>query len=94
MAGPILASTYKRWRALVTKAEQEPALVDVLDFLDFPDVHGHGALEEIFPVVKGIHEPPLKFLTSGARVRPQKGLKNPWQLWEIKKARRQRQNDP
>ena len=58
MAGPILASTYKRWRVLIAKAEQEPALVDVLDFSDFSDVHGHGALEEIFPVVKGIHEPP------------------------------------
>ena len=69
MAGPILALTYKCWRVLIAKAEQEPALVDVLDFSDFSDVHGHGALEEIFPVVKGIHEPPPEFLTSGARVR-------------------------
>ena len=58
MAGPILASTYKRWRVLIAKAEQEPALVDVLDFSDFSDVHGHGALEEILPMVKGIREPP------------------------------------
>ena len=38
MAGPILASTYKRWRVLIAKAEQDPALVNVLDFSDFPDV--------------------------------------------------------
>ena len=58
MAGPILASTYKRWRVIIAKAEQEPALVDVLDFSDFSDVHGHGVLEEMFLVVMGIHETP------------------------------------
>ena len=69
MAGPILALLYKHRRVLIAKAEQEPALVDVLDFSDFPDVHGHGALEDIFPMVLGIHDPPPEFLTSGARVR-------------------------
>ena len=49
MAGPILASTYKRWQALIAKAERDSALVDVLDFSDFPEVHGFGALDEIHP---------------------------------------------
>ena len=54
--------------------------MDVLDFSDFPDVHGFGALDEIYTVVNGILNPPPEFLTSGARVRKWRG-----QQYEIDK---------
>ena len=51
MAGPIPATSYTHWRALIAKAVSETVLVDVLNFSDFPDVHGFGALDEIYSLV-------------------------------------------
>ena len=51
--------------------------------LRFPDVHGFGALDKIYPVVNGIHNPPPEFLTSGARVRQWRGFNNQRQQYEI-----------
>ena len=73
---PILATSYTCWWDLIAKAKQESVLVDGLDVSNFPEAHGFGDLDKIYPVVKGILNHPPNFLTSGARVRDSRGFNN------------------
>ena len=49
----VSATTYHDWRFLLRLVQRDAAAVDVLEFLDFVQVHGFGPLNAIYPKIRG-----------------------------------------
>ena len=46
----VLATSYHDWHYLLRLAQRDAAAVDVLEFLDFVQVHGFGPLDALRPL--------------------------------------------
>ena len=86
----VLATTYHDWRFLPRLVQRDSAAVDVLEFLDFVQVHGFGPLDAIYPKIRGQLDPPPKYLATGAEVRRWRGLSDREQAHEIERLAKKR----
>ena len=49
----VSATCYHDWYYLLRLVQRDAAAVDVLEFLDFVQVHGFGSLNVIYPKIRG-----------------------------------------
>ena len=88
----VSATTHHDWRFLPRLVQRDSAAVDVLEFLDFVQVHGFGPLNAIYPKIRGRGQldPLPEYLATGAEVRRWRGLSNCEQAHEVKRLAKKR----
>ena len=86
----VSATSCHDWHYLLHLVQRNAAAVDVLEFLDFVQVHGFGPLGAIYPKIRGQLNPPLEYLRTGAEVRRWRGLSNREQAHEVERLAKKR----
>ena len=86
----VSATSYHDWHYLLCLVQRNAAAVNVLEFLDFVEVHGFGPLDAIYPKIRGQLDPPPEYLSTGAEVRRWRGLSDREQAHEIERLAKKR----